>query len=443
MTYQVTDGNGDTVDGLLNINVDDDTPNDITPDPATIVNYVNDAQGTATESLGFFGNVGADIPGTVVFVNNDIDNKLRGSINGNPEVVLTSDGNEILLSGFGTNTLMGLVDEDGDGVIDPGEFKILEVTLNPDGTNAINDTYTVELFGTIDAGGGFSFDSFAGAPAGLQDFIVLQDPKAVDQDQDLVFTGGDPGINEVNTSSFAIGVDAQNIVVNKQLRLDYVTGAGGTESDITTLSFDDHYFVNNASFTIIQTGANANNRVDAWVQVYDSLDTDDNNPATAYDTSDLTDDMADFIIQVQVFDGSGNLLEDTDNLGSFDDADIVITFDPFSAGTAEGGVLVEGLLETYEVRVTTDDGFSRMEITNLTTGPSLDYMADIDFTDIDNVFVTSPAANDTFDLGGFGIASVISPDPIDISLDLNILDQDNDPGVGMLNLELVPPDTFV
>ena len=251
----------------------------------------------------------------------------------------------------------------------------------------------------------------------------------------------DPGIDEVNTSSTGVGVNAQNISVNLTLRLDYVTnvnlsdGTGGSgtgdSKDITLLTFDDHYVVNDASFTIIQTGGNASNRVDAWVQVFDSTDTAAVGP---FDPFDLLDDPTDIITRVVVVDEFGTVLEDTDNLGMFNDANIVVNFDPFGVG---GDVLVEGLLESYQVFVSTADGFSRMEITNLTTGSALGF-GDIDFTDLDNIFVQNPVSNDTFDLGGFELQTLQSGDPVEFSFDVTPEDADGDQSSGVIDVTLLP-----
>jgi hypothetical protein len=349
---------------------------------------------------------------------------------------------------------MGFVDGNDNGAIDEGEFKILEISLNPDGTNASNDIYTVQLFGMLDNGQSFSFDDFSEAPAGLNDFIGIDDPREPDLDQDLLFTGGNPGVDEVNTSNFGVGVNAQNIDTNLTLRLDYVTGvnrsdgtedsSSGDSKDISRTFFDEHYFVNNSSFTIIQTGANALNRVDAWVQVFDSLDSDDGDPNTPYDPTEFLNDPLDTITRIQVFDGTGALLEDTADLTNFDDANIWITFDPFGAGNT--GLLVEGLLEDYEVFVTTADGYSRMEITNLTTNSDLGYLDDptdprdayIDFSDPNNPFVVNPDANDNFDLGGFEVSTSSAGEPINMSFDLGVTDEDGDTSTGTLQVSVLP-----
>jgi hypothetical protein len=426
-------------------------PVDISP---TVVAIANSATGLTTAPLDSYGNMGADEAGSIVFSGTD-GAALTGTKGDDPTVVaLTSAGHAILLSGFGTDTLMGFVDGNDNGVIDAGEFKILEISLNPDGTDASNDTYTVQLFGALDNGQSFSFDDFSDAPAGLNEFIGIDDPREPDLDQDLLFTGGDPGVHEVNTSDFGVGVDAQNIDTNLTLRLDYVTGvnrsdgtedsSSGDSKDITRTFFDEHYFVNNSSFTIIQTGANSLNRVDAWVQVYDSLDSDDGDPNTPYDPTEFLNDPLDTITRIQVYDGSGTLLEDTADLGNYDDSNIVVTFDPF--GATNTGVLVEGLLEDYEVFVTTADGYSRMEITNLTTNGELGYLDDptdprdayIDFSDPNNPFVVNPDANDNFDLGGFEVSTSSAGEPINMSFDLSITDEDGDTSTGTLQVTALP-----
>ena len=122
-----------------------------------------------------------------------------------------------------------------------------------------------------------------------------------------------------------------------------------------------------------------------------------------------------------------------------DDANIIITFDPFGPD----GVLVEGLLVDYQVFMSTDDGFSQMEITNLTTGSALGFTGEIDFSDPNNPFVINPTANDTFDLGGFDLQSTAAGSEIDMSFDLTVTDGDGDTSTGTIDVTVLPVESQI
>lgn len=129
-------------------------------------------------------------------------------------------------------------------------------------------------------------------------------------------------------------------------------------------------------------------------------------------------------VQIQVFDEANfaALNVDTDpttlmvNEGGFDDdtAKVItgITILDLADNDVTGSFTISGLNTTtvtvddltlgFRVFVETADGYQRMEITNVDQG------------------------NDSFDLGGVGIANVQSGDPIDIVLDLTVSDEDDD-----------------
>ncbi len=320
----------------------------------------------------------------------------------------TSGGAPIFLLGFGTGTLVGTTD-----VSDPDANKVFEITLTPDGSVEGNDLYSIEMFASIDNGGSITFEDFSEAPAGQNAWIGIDDPRAgaENQNEDLLFTGADPDDvgdpDTVNTNSFAVGSNSQAISVGEVLRLDYVRNINildGDSKDLGTLTYDEHYDVNKASFTIIQTGGPRTNPVDALVKVYDAdddliFDNDDGS------TGNPTADVQDTIISVSIYDDSGVLV------GTFTSDDTHVDF------LGDGSVLVKDIFEGYEVFVSTADGFNRMEITNYTS---------------------EGKKNDSFDLGGFELTSVDAGDPVLLSFDLEVSDQDGDLALGTLDVMLSP-----
>ncbi|WP_428646531.1 hypothetical protein, partial [Roseibium sp.] len=150
VTYRVTDSDGDTVDGTLDIDVDDDTPTvvvndtnlDSSDNPAT---YSSGAEGDWTNAPGAddFGSL------SVTFDSYQID--LNGTV--------ATTGINSSFSQTGTYTFDGSIIDDfnGDGVDDTVEFTL---TFNLDGTYDVtfttppesDKTFTTEG-GTLDSGG--------------------------------------------------------------------------------------------------------------------------------------------------------------------------------------------------------------------------------------------------------------------------------------------------
>ncbi|WP_193370770.1 DUF5801 repeats-in-toxin domain-containing protein [Pelagibius marinus] len=407
-----SDGDDDTtgfVEDTFVINVIDDIPENIDPEDGLVA---NSSSGFFVGDLDLAANVGADEEGDVVF-NVGLDGTL-----------LEDASNTQLFTQDGDLAITLLVLDDGHRLLattNPGDPSdtgawVFEAVLEP-GT----DSYSITMYQAIDDGSGVTFEDFSDAPAGNNSWVGIDDPRSgtpEDENEDLLFTGLQPdedGVDPdtVNTSNFGVGTNSQSIGVGDGLRLDYVSNiniVGGDPKVLDTLTYDGHYTVNDASFSIIQTGGNASNTVDTQISVFDA----DDDQGNAWNTAD---DPKDDITRIIVFDETDTevdtwIFADGDS-GSTTDG-ITVTWD---GGTLAGDVLVEGLLVGYEVFVTTDDGFNRMEILNVTSGGE---------------------ANDTFDLGGFEIDSQVSGSPIDLTFDLDVEDEDGDTSDGQLDFTVLP-----
>ena len=120
---------------------------------------MNSGDGAGSGPLDMFDKMGADDLGSVVFTGGTDGDLLTGLFNGNTTaepVMYRSE--EIILTGFGTNTLIG-ISEDTNTVI-------LEIKLNPDTSDDSQDLYTITFFTDINDGSGIVFDNFSTAPAG-------------------------------------------------------------------------------------------------------------------------------------------------------------------------------------------------------------------------------------------------------------------------------------
>lgn len=62
----------------------------------------------------------------------------------------------------------------------------------------------------------------------------------------------------------------------------------------------------------------------------------------------------------------------------------------------------------------------------------------IDFSDPNSPFVVNPDANDNFDLGGFEVSTSSAGEPINMSFDLGVTDEDGDTSTGTLGVTVLP-----
>ena len=168
LTYRVTDGDNDAATGSFQLMIDDDTPIAIDPDAMSLDNAAGQS---ATAFLdiddNIDNNVGADQVGTVSFAN----------IAPGQDSGLTSGGAKIFLYSFGgvlvgttqVVAIPGTIDDISDLNASLFSFKI---TLNHN--TAGTDTYTTELFDTIDNGAGVSFADLSGGEAGNAPFKIVE-----------------------------------------------------------------------------------------------------------------------------------------------------------------------------------------------------------------------------------------------------------------------------
>jgi len=193
-----------------------------------------------------------------------------------------------------------------------------------------------EWFDSVDNGSGLTFDDFSAAAAGQNEWVGIDDPRLPpdDQNQDILFTAGTAGVDNVNTSSTGLGVNSQGTNVNELLRVDYVTDiniATGDTHDISTLTYDTHYSVSQGSFEIVQVNpATVGNMVDVLVTAYD-----------ANNDLNFGNDPTDVILSVTILDELG--------------ADVTVILPPFYYKDVAG----RGLLDYYRrlfAEAVPDDG---------------------------------------------------------------------------------------
>lgn len=398
LTATAVDKDGDQDAATLGIGQSlifaDDGPVDIHPAAAKSTNAAGAVGGGA---LDFSGAVGADQDGRVVFkgVNGSA---LTGAVGGETKA-LTCEDDPVYLFGFGTDRLVATTDPTNADA----SKTVFTVRLDPAG-----DSWSIEMLRELDNGAALIFNDFSGVPSGQQQWIGLDDPRTggADQDMDVLFTGLKPGIDTVNTSTTGLGSNNQSVNPTEAIRIDFVSGlnlATGDLKSLATMSFTDHYTVNDAGFTISQTQSGAG--VVARVSVFD----DDSGKY------DLTNDPAEAITGVRVVSITGATLFE----GSADGVGVAgsgLTID-FKAGAL--AVDIKGLTAGMQVMVTTADGFERMLVQNV--GNEAAYKI-----------------NKGFDLGGVVVSDVDAGDPIDLLFDLEVHDEDDDLSGGQIAVTLDP-----
>ncbi|MCL6730102.1 hypothetical protein, partial [Sphingomonas hankyongi] len=421
--FKATDTDGDSViiSGGVAINIENDAPVNFSPvdlidtDDSTVTTQdnalVNDGTANVTRLINDANNdgtgenfIGADGFGSLLFTATGHTNgEALKDANG---VALTSHGDAILVTGFGTNTLTAYV-ESG---TTPG-FQLLEdsvvftASLNAGTGFGSTSTYTIHFNDTIDDGSGITISDFSTAPAGQNDWIGLDsDGNDINDDNndspDLLLTPTNAG-GSVNTSATDIGNSNQWIDNGEGIRIDFVQDVrygSGDEKDVAGYTFDGHYAVHGTSFSVMQTqgGGNAAIRIAAY-----------NDPDT------------------------GTLTDLTGSIVAIDQSSIVVTGDT-----------------TYTIVAMGDGTFV---ITGLNAGANVSFDT-VGGADYDAIAITSadgvlnpatPSPSDTFSgapfaIGNFGYFTELAGNNIDLALGVTATDADGDKSTGTIDLTLVP-----
>ncbi len=394
----VTDFDGDTASAGLNIGqgvfkIQDDGPNAIQPDSATLNNEVG-AMVTADldddgEVLTDFGEDGA---GLVRFAN----------ITNGQNSGLTSDDDVITywLSNNG-QTLQGRTNSTN-GV--DGEL-VLTVQINQ-GTG----DYTVTLADTIDNGAGVTFNNLTSTKAGNVDVraVGADDPATT---VDLLLTASGPGgVNAtINTSSSTVGSANQSMDQGETVRIDFVTNAQTNAGLPSGFSYDDHVGTSSLLQAIPQVQGNQAQTVAFRVYALNTTVTDAGSPDD-YPGDGFSDASIVTVTSVTI-DGFG--VGETPVTVAIGAVGVwtPIAYGVFAQLQADGSVIFTGVQEGDQYGIGTGTDFNAFAVTSLPAGVG----------PVGNVSSTN-----SFDLGVFSIGSVDTGDPINLHYDLSITDADGD-----------------
>ncbi|MDN3557047.1 beta strand repeat-containing protein [Halomonas maura] len=344
VAYRVTDGDDDTADGSIDINVDDDTPTIAVGDASGT--YADPAEATGT----FLDGPGADGFGdlSITFDSYEIDDLGVSSTSGDADITFTETVTD--------TTWTGSIDKDFNG---DGEPDLVEFTLDVDRDS---DSYTVTVDtppgqvvvlsteeGSLDAGGPdpvrtltltnasqvvFSAVVPTTEPGDISDFLNESEAFIEDNADHL-------SDDEMNVSTAGIGNDNNNFDGNANSGIDGDTTRGG--------KVDESFVVDPTDFDVSSVKVYIDNSVggydnppeELYYLVYDADGNTEGDPILVTDT-DLSPEaggQVSFVIgdpegennidAVQLFMGSGTIkipvIEFTTS-ESFDPEDLAMNF---------------------------------------------------------------------------------------------------------------------
>ncbi len=409
----VTDADGDVDTAAINVgqgvfSIQDDGPQAIQPDPATLE---NEAGATVTEDLDDDGEVitdfGEDGAGKVRFANitNGEDSGLTSS--DDPiEYWLSNDGQTLQARTNSTNGTDGQL--------------IFTVQIN----QATGD-YTVTMTGTVDNGAGVTFDNLTSTKAGNVDVraVGADDPATT---VDLILTASANGANStINTDSDSIGSANQSMDQGETVRIDFVENAVTNAAKPNGFAYGDHVGTNSLLQAIPQVQGSQNETV--AFRVY-ALNTTNNDTAAPDDTP---------VAGNPAFSDSTTVAITHVTIDGFDVGETPVTVALGPAGTwttvaygvsarleSDGSVTFTGVQQGDQYGIETTADFNAFAVTSLPAGVGP---------------VGGTSTTNSFDLGVFAIGRVDTGDPINISFDLSITDADGDtvtmPGAIDITLE--------
>ncbi|HZN84939.1 MAG TPA: hypothetical protein VFC01_35380, partial [Mycobacterium sp.] len=391
LTYRVTDGDGDTVDGTLGINVDDDTPSGLTPDALNVDNIgIAGTSDQITAALNF--SVGADGVGSVVF---NVPGVPVGVTSGITVAVTDLDGHLLFLGtqqlylyyggAGGTDTTI-LVAKTLTGTVG------FTIDINP-----LTGTYIFNPEGVISNGTAVTATNLTGVGGANVPFKLLIDIGGTNPTgQDVAMTTANGAT--INSDADDIGISqAQTFETGEAIRFDLVNGlkldaASGFAYDGT------HNETVRWKQTIQMTGnesQRANIVVSAIVADSDNTFFGDSAGETFINLSTAN---------IKIYDATGTLIP-TANYGALG----------INLTDQGNSILIEGLRDDWKYEIVTDDShkFSAVQ-------------------------VEAATGTDNFSLGFFTYGVDNPGTPIALSYDIVGTDVDGDSTTGTIDITLHP-----
>lgn len=378
LTYTVsdTDAVADDATGTLTITLDDDAPVNFAAQSTSVTNGDN---AVVSGALNFYESIGAD-GGSVVFTGTAANDGTTLTSGGDP---VTSGGKVVKLYGFGTGTLTGKIDLDGNAG-NGDEATVFTVTLNPNATTEASDQYSVQFLRSIDDGAGFTITPTNFTNTSSAAFKVAE---GANNDDILVSAVSSPnnrvnGSNGAGTTTLGAGGGVE-VGAGELLRFDFATGvtldgnSGGNNFNpaLTTLA---HYNANGFAMTVDNGGGTSN----ILVMAYD-----------ADDDKTLSGDAGDAKDTISAIYKNGILV-------------------PLGTLTAQDGGYIVPATNNDIITVFTSTGFNRIEAIY--------------------------SSGEAFALYNVGYLVSTSGDPVPLTFNVTATDGDGDTSTGTIGVTVTP-----
>ena len=387
------------------IDVDDDTPENFTPDAGT---GVNDGAAVITGSLDsdddIANNAGADGLASLDF---DIaPGTLLSNTNGN----ILSGGDEIRMYVQPDGSLLATTD------VNDANATVFVATLDE-----IGASYEITFYKTIDDGAGTRIDNFSSAAAGNtpwkgvdSDLIDIADPTDPNPDStDLLFTPF--GAATINSDNDDIGTGAgQKVNPNEGLRIDLVNDlrrdAGQDETDAGGYLYDQHDDIGQFTFKMVDVQGNAAATTTVRITAYN---VDDSNPISQSNVANAAINTAVDVdhASVLVKNASGTVM----TLGT--------DYQVYDSGTS---IYVSGIKEGWTITFSATSGKFEAALIENANGDLIPGGGGTTF------------GGAAFGLGGFAFSEVTVGSPVEFTLPVTLTDGDNDTSSGSITVTMTP-----
>ncbi len=294
-----SDGDHVSLSGSVEVKVIDDVPACFEAENAHLDNTSNSYE---EFSLGSYGKLGADDAGKVYFVDQDGDAS-NNILKGTDGEAITYNHSEIVLTGYGTDTLIGTA----------GGTKVLEIRLSPNACDEDHDVYSVKLFKELDDTL-TETHAFGSIKSGNYDKLTLEN---IDNSGiSLRVTGYDDGdADNVNVSG--VGVGNQGIGKDELLQFDFFKDANGNHAYNSNEAFE----VTSFTFAVTQnnpTNQNINFEIFAYDKTGNKIELEISdltfNPGTAANPNVITVEESGKGLLVKGVNGGNGGLDAFDDL---------------------------------------------------------------------------------------------------------------------------------
>ena len=402
-TVVVTDSDGDSDDGVLNVAINDDGPTAFYPDSIHVVLGIeNPTITTVTKALNFMANAGADGVGSIAFGISDgqalEDNEGNQLYMNNEELFLFYDGDSQHIE---ARTLDGDVAFTAEIDVN-GDMSITMFTAT-----FISNTQITSVTDLSGIGGGNV--PFKGLNIGSN-----QNPDPDGSDDVLVSSeimplGGDAG--SVNSNANELGVGQGNELSSGDvIRYDLVTGLSiNDQQNNEGYSFDGYQQTFAFRQKLVVSGGNKD--ADFKLRIYDTSGSATNANTTLVGTTAAAQ-LVLLVSEIIIFDANGNVQNNANHVAQDGD-----------------GVILYNMGNGWTFQIVSVDEFGEPQAFNA---------VEIEAVESTNGTVGSDGTTTSFKLGEFSFGQDSDTDPVTFSLPVTGTDGDGDSVSSAINVTVYP-----